>query len=206
MDTGLHSLVALARFNQIPAEPEQLLHQFAEPGRPLSDTQLLLAAKALGLKAKCISPSLSSLTNNMLPAIAKTCDGNYIVLARTEEQSKGGRQTSSKSFLVHDLRESAPRPISREDFDALWSGDLILLARRPGLGESLKQKFDIYWFIPSLVKYKKLFAEVVIASFSPALRSCYPVVLPSGDGQSASAPGIYYAGRSSYRLFCDSCF
>jgi Ca2+-binding RTX toxin-like protein len=33
------------------------------------------------------------------------------------------------------------------------------------LGESLYQKFDISWFIPSLVKYRKLFSKVLIASF-----------------------------------------
>ncbi len=42
---------------------------------------------------------------------------------------------------------------------------MILVTRRQGLGESLQQKFDISWFIPSLVKYRKLFGEVLIASF-----------------------------------------
>jgi subfamily B ATP-binding cassette protein HlyB/CyaB len=52
-----------------------------------------------------------------------------------------------------------------ESISAIWSGELILLARRQGHGESLQQKFDISWFIPSLVKYRKIFAKVLIASF-----------------------------------------
>src|SRR5690606_29149867 len=47
----------------------------------------------------------------------------------------------------------------------IWSGELIVLTRRHGLSESLQQKFDITWFIPSLVKYRKLFGEVLLASF-----------------------------------------
>ncbi|MDP9130812.1 MAG: type I secretion system permease/ATPase, partial [Candidatus Binatota bacterium] len=73
--------------------------------------------------------------------------------------------TPTRTYLIHDLRESAPRSVSQAEFTTLWSGELILVARRHGLGESLQQKFDISWFIPSLVKYRKLFSEVLLASF-----------------------------------------
>ena len=165
MDTGLHSLVAIARFHQLPAEPEQLAHQFAEPGMPFSDTQLLSAAKALTLRAKCVSPRFSQLKNDTLPAIAKTVDGAYVILARVGESSGGDESNVVRTYLIHDLREATPRSISQEAFESLWSGELILITRRQGLGESLQQKFDISWFIPSLVKYRKLFSEVLIASF-----------------------------------------
>jgi subfamily B ATP-binding cassette protein HlyB/CyaB len=165
MDTGLQSLVAIARFHQLPAEPEQLAHQFAEPGKQFSDTQLLSAAKALTLRAKRVSPSLSQIKKETLPAIAKTKDGTYFILARLEERVGDDEANPTCKFLIHNLQETAPRSISQEEFESLWSGELILVARRQGLGESLQQKFDISWFIPSLVKYRKLFREVLIASF-----------------------------------------
>lgn len=166
MDTGLHSLVAIARFHQLPAEPEQLVHQFAEPGKPFSDSQLLSAAKALTLRAKCLSPSLNQIKSDTLPAIAKAQDGSYFILARLSENAAGaGSDATTRTYLIHDLRDQAPRSLSQEEFEQLWSGELILVARRQGLGESLQQKFDISWFIPSLVKYRKLFSEVLIASF-----------------------------------------
>ena len=55
MDTGLNTLVALARFHQLPAEPEQLSHEYGQPGEHFTDTQILQAAKALTLKAKKLS-------------------------------------------------------------------------------------------------------------------------------------------------------
>lgn len=169
MDTGLHSLVAIARFHQLPAEPEQLAHQFAEPGKPFSDTQLLSAAKALTLRAKRISPSLHQIKTDTLPAIAKAQDGSYFILARLDEGSAADGESTTRTYLIHDLREQAPCSISQEEFEALWSGELILVTRRQVLGESLQQKFDISWCIPSLVKYRKLFSEVLIVSFSPQL-------------------------------------
>lgn len=165
MDTGLQSLIAIARFHQLPAEPEQIAHQFADQGQPFSDTQLLTAAKALTLRAKCVKLKFSSIKSGFLPAIAKTKEGDYVILARIGESSAKGQSSDSGDCLVHDLRESAPRVISRESFETFWTGELILLTRREGLGESLQQKFDISWFIPSLVKYRKLFLEVVLASF-----------------------------------------
>lgn len=50
-DTGLICLLILARFYDLPADGAQLRHQFAQSGQVLSDTDLLRAAKHLGLKA-----------------------------------------------------------------------------------------------------------------------------------------------------------
>ncbi len=172
MDTGLQSLVALARFHQLPAEATQLAHEFGKPGEFFSDTELLIAAKALSLKAKKLSLDFINLNNTMLPAIAKTKDGEYIILARlayaetntTKPKQKYGKPLAT-GVLIHDLRNESPQSLSVEEFAALWSGDVIALVKRQGLGGALQQAFDITWFIPSLVKYRKLFAEVLLASF-----------------------------------------
>jgi len=175
MDTGLHSLVALARFYQIPAEPDQLTHEFGQPGKLFSQTEILQAAKALTLKAKPLSLNVSSLKSSVLPALAKHKDGTYFIIARLSvEQSSNSADKDvpdNKDYnpitgaLIHDLREDAPRSVSLHELDSIWSGELIALTHRQSLGESLQQKFDISWFIPSLVKYRKLFGEVLIASF-----------------------------------------
>ncbi len=170
-DTGLQALVAIARFHQLPAEPTQLAHEFASPGQCFAETELLRAAKALTLKAKLLRPSLSKLNNAMLPAIVKDRDGDYFILARlaTQEPSEntevGGNNQPAITVLIHDLRKTAPQSLTLDEFDSQWSGELIALTRRHGFGERLQQTFDITWFIPSLVKYRKLFSEVLIVSF-----------------------------------------
>lgn len=168
MDTGLHALVAMAGFHQLPAEPDQLAHQFSESGESFSDPQLLQAAKALTLKAKQLTPGIDALSNAMLPAIANARDGSYFIVARlSDNEASSDVQVSATGVgvLIHDLRETAPRSMSLDEFETLWSGELIALTRRQGFGESLQQKFDISWYIPSLAKYRKLFGEVLIASF-----------------------------------------
>lgn len=166
MDIGLHSLVAIARFHQVPADVDQLAHQFGVPGQAFTDTELLLAAKALTLKAKVLTVPMQELSKAVLPAIAKDRSGGYFIIARIAacEEIEGG-EAEVKGALIHDLREPAPRVVTTEELTQMWSSELIAVTRRHGLAESLQQKFDISWFIPSLVKYRKLFAEVLIASF-----------------------------------------
>lgn len=165
MDTGLQALVAIARFHQLPAEPEQLLHQFGTPGEVFSDKELLLAAKALTLKAKVLKTTLADIQDAILPCVAKGQDGAYFILARVARKEAEEGKEAETTVLIHDLREEAPRSVSAEELEAMWAGEVIALSRRHSLGESLQQKFDISWFIPSLIKYRKLFGEVVIASF-----------------------------------------
>ncbi len=156
MDTGLTTLVAIARFHQLPAEAEQLSHEFGQPGEVFSDTEILRAAKALTLKAKHLKPELAEIKSAMLPAIAKAKDGSYFILAKIAFTDVNTQEKSNEksAVLIQDLREQSPKTLSLEEFKSLWSGELIALTRRHGLGESLQQKFDISWFIPSLVKYR----------------------------------------------------
>jgi subfamily B ATP-binding cassette protein HlyB/CyaB len=155
-DTGLLCLVAISRFHQLPVEPAQIERAFGGRGHPFEDVDLQRAAKALGLKTSLYSLARrESIDNAILPAIAKHIDGSYFILARVD----------ADKYLIHDLREPQPRVVTAEAFAALSSGALLLLTRRRNAIESLQQQFDIRWFIPSLLKYRKLFGEVLLASF-----------------------------------------
>jgi ABC-type bacteriocin/lantibiotic exporter with double-glycine peptidase domain len=47
----------------------------------------------------------------------------------------------------------------------MWPGQAILLTPRPSPFFGLHREFKLKWFIPSLIKYRRLFAEVFLASF-----------------------------------------
>ena len=154
VDTGLICLLILARFYDLPADGSQLRHQFAQSGQLLSDTDLLRAAKHLGLKAGLIKTHWSKLFGTPLPAISKWTDGRYVVLAKID----------GDKVLIQDPIEARPLVFSREQFESAWSGQLLLFTKRASL-RLQDLKFDFTWFIPSLVKYRKLLGEVLVASF-----------------------------------------
>jgi ATP-binding cassette, subfamily B, bacterial HlyB/CyaB len=153
-DSGLLSLLILARFHDLPADGSQLRHQFAQSGQALSDTDLLRAAKHLGLKAGLVRTMWSKLQGTPLPAMAKRIDGRYVVLAKVE----------ADKVLVQDPIEARPLVLFREQLAAMWTGELILCTKRAHV-RLQDLKFDFTWFIPAIVKYRKFFGEVLVASF-----------------------------------------
>ncbi len=159
----LSALCVLARYHQIPADPATLAHQLGlHPSQSASTDDVLRAAKYLGLKAKLSRTTLERLTLSPLPALAllRADDGflRAVVLAQCDGQR----------VLLQD--PAAPgagaRPVieSLEAFAAQWTGELILVTSRASLAGELA-KFDFSWFIPSLIKHRKLLGEVLFISF-----------------------------------------
>ncbi|MDP2353878.1 MAG: type I secretion system permease/ATPase, partial [Pseudomonadota bacterium] len=67
--------------------------------------------------------------------------------------------------LIHDPASPRPESLSLEALQQRWSGDLILFTSRASLAGDLA-KFDFTWFIPAIVKYRKLLGEILLVSFA----------------------------------------
>ncbi|GAB3357404.1 type I secretion system permease/ATPase [Lysobacter tyrosinilyticus] len=144
----------LAQFHGIAADAQQLAHQFGRVGEAFDETTLLLAAKHLGLKAKVVAQPAARIATANLPALALGASGDSFIVAKT----------NGDTVLIHDLTEKRPRAISQDEFQARYSGRLLQVASRASvLGELAK--FDFSWFIPAVVKYRKLLVEVLVVSF-----------------------------------------
>ena len=154
IDSGLACLVVLARFHGVAADPAQLAHEFQEGSKRFGPQEILLAAKALKLKAKVADSSMERLPKLPLPAMAIDVNGQFFVLARADE----------KSVLIHDPHSNQPQMLSLAQLRERWAGQLILFTSRASIAGELA-RFDFSWFIPAVVKYRKLLGEVLIVSF-----------------------------------------
>jgi ATP-binding cassette, subfamily B, bacterial HlyB/CyaB len=153
-DSGLACLLLVASFHGLAAEAEPLRHRFGEPGKPFGASEILRAALDLGLKARETPSTPERLAGTPLPAIACCRDGSFVVLAAVREDR----------VLVHDPAHRAPVVLPRDEFLARWQGRLILVARRAPAAEG-EETFGFRWFLPALLRYRRLFGEVVVASF-----------------------------------------
>lgn len=108
----------------------------------------------MGLKASATDSDWPRLSVIALPAIAVQKDGRYVLLARADNEK----------VLVQDPAEPKPLILPRQVFEGAWSGRLILFTKRAHLRPE-DRKFDFTWFIPAIVKYRKLLGEVLLASF-----------------------------------------
>lgn len=59
---------------------------------------------------------------------------------------------------------AAPTIEQLDVFASHWSGSLILISSRASQAGALA-KFDFSWFVPAMVKYRKLLGEVLLISF-----------------------------------------
>jgi hypothetical protein len=145
----------------VAAEPEALRHQLGLGASASAGVQdLLLAAKQLGLKAKATRTGADRLKLTPLPALAIMSDGRVLVLAQCDGQRVLFLDTSAASAAGEASR---PTIESLAMFAAQWTGGLVLIASRASLVGDLA-KFDFSWFIPSLVKYRRLLGEVLVVS------------------------------------------
>jgi len=151
-DTGLSELVMLLRFHGLPVDAEQLRHRFGTDAA-IGIPEMLRSAKEFGLKARAVTTHWTRLSRISLPAIGENREGGFFLLAKVAEDR----------VLIHDPNNDQPVVMGRAEFEAAWSGRLVLFTRRVGLSD-LTRRFDIGWFLQAMHKYRRLLGEVLVAS------------------------------------------
>ncbi len=151
---ALSALILLAHYHGIAVNPADVLHRFSGNGTDLDQSEWLLAAKELGLKAKAVAyGNIDRLHLLALPALVWCADGHHFVLAKVDEDR----------FLIQDADAGRPAILSRADFAARYSGKLILVTSRASVLGQLS-RFDFTWFIPAVIKYRRILLEVLVIS------------------------------------------
>ena len=154
--SGIICLCVIAGRHQRSADPVQLTRALGfDPSSRVTDKQLLLAAKELGLKAKSAGSTWDALPRRALPVVAELKSGEFVVLLRSEADGQ---------VLVGDPRKPRPERMNRERFEAIWSGRIVLMKSRLRL-ENPNRPFDLFWFVPAIWKYRRILGEILAASF-----------------------------------------
>ena len=151
-ESALLALVILLRCHGVGAEPEQIRHRMGSAR--IGVAEMLRCAKEMDIKARVLSTSFDRLAKTPLPGIAILRDGGFLILGRA----------APDKVLVQRPTEQRPETMTQEEFEAIWSGGLILMARRAGLTD-LSRRFDITWFMGAIGKYRRMLTEVLTASF-----------------------------------------
>ena len=154
---ALECLVILAALHSIPVSAENLAHRFRAADGAFGETELLLAARAAGLRARGTMSTPDRLAQLPLPAIAVDTDGRFFVLARVD--------TARGRALIQDPAVGHPAWVPVDALFARWSGRVVLAQAMLGRGGEMT-RFDFTWFIPAMVKYRRLLGEVFAASFA----------------------------------------
>lgn len=153
IDSGALCLHFLLTFHGIRSSAQQLMHDYSSIGGKLDVIAIIRAARKNGLKSKAVKANYKKLTKLSFPAIVELKDESFVIVAKIADDK-----------VLIQRADSPPEEISKIKFEQEWNGRVILLARRASDMVS-DIKFGLRWFLPVIAKYKKLFGEVMIASF-----------------------------------------
>ncbi|MEJ7928201.1 type I secretion system permease/ATPase [Sphingobium sp. AN641] len=157
-DSGLIAFATLLAIHRIAVDPGQLRHNLGH-GRTIDSEDLKrLAKRHDDVRARSIRSSYGKLETIPLPALANGPDGWFII----------GKVVGDEALIQpprHSLDGVQPQvmKIGREALEAMWSGELVLVTTRESAG-SISRAFDVSWFIPQIVKYRRLIGEVLLVT------------------------------------------
>ncbi len=119
--------------------------------------------------------AVEQLDRQPLPTIDSSKDGRFFLLL----------QASPDKALVFHPDKDKPEVIAIDALREMFSGQLLLMTPRERLTGAARA-FDVTWFIPSIVKYRHLLRDVLIASFFIQILALVSLNCPGFAGGSIS--------------------
>ena len=153
-DSGPIALAQMLAIHRIAIEPAQLRHAMGHSGDASAEDLVRLARAQHGVRARVHRGSFERLARTPLPALAQGPEGWFLI----------GRAAGDE-VLVQMPRPgpdgNGVRKLTRAQLDAIWSGTLVLVTTRESLAAAAG-RFDVTWFIPQIVRYRRLIGEVLL--------------------------------------------
>ena len=156
IDSGLRAICNIASFYRIAADPKHLERELALGARASTEGDIVRAAQRIGLKARIVSGfDVGRLASLPLPAILKLRDGTFtLIVARN--QAGLHRIVSPVTQIYRELDAA-------DLFEEAEAIAILATRRFAGAGQDPKT-FGFRWFLPSLWRYRKPLAHVLLAS------------------------------------------
>lgn len=169
--TLIWALGSVCQINRVPFDPALFAQHFPPPH---STETLLHALQALGFSAEMRSVASSDATRLVFPclAIRRATDGatpvepaprSLVLLIKAD----------AERILFFEPGDETPKVIPASEFDTRFEPIAISFAKAPEAvkdhdiapgQDQLQKPFGFRWFIPELLKHKKIWREVLAAS------------------------------------------
>jgi len=153
-DTGVHALAALLAIHNITVTADQLGHELGHSGPVTAQDLVRLARRHDGVRCKTKLCTYAALMRLPAPLLGYGPDGWFLI----------GR--ASPDAVVIQRATGEIERLERSAFELIWSGAVILLTTRGTVQIASPGRFGLSWFIPRIVRYRALIAEVLLITFA----------------------------------------
>jgi ATP-binding cassette subfamily B protein len=174
-NSGLVCFLLLARHYHIDLTPETLAHKYNISTDSLTPMQILRMAKDHGFKSKQLSLTWKKIfyIGNVFPFISQLNDGKYIIISGV----RGDEHTGDIAIVDPSRGTLEFIFLKKEEFESIWSGTSLLTKKIYKVADTQKP-FGLSWFIPEMLRYKTLFRDVGLATFTVNLLSlAFPIYI-----------------------------
>lgn len=152
-ESGLVALAVVLAVHRVSVDPDQLRHDLGHE-RPVDSADLLRLAKRInGVRARALKVDFAKLKRMPLPVLASGSGGWFVI----------GRLADDEA-LIQKPGERVER-IDLDALNAIWSGEIVLVTTRESVAGALGS-FDVTWFIPQVVRYRRLIGEVLLITLA----------------------------------------
>lgn len=155
-DSGLFAYATVLALHRIAVDPQQLRHALGHSRAIDADDLRRLAKRQDEVRAKATRSTFDKLRGTPLPALANGPAGWFVIARIADEEVLIQPPCHSADGVQPQIVK-----IGREALEAMWSGELLLVTTREGVG-GVSRAFDVSWFIPQIVKYRRLIGEVLL--------------------------------------------
>ncbi|HYC01805.1 MAG TPA: peptidase domain-containing ABC transporter [Azospirillaceae bacterium] len=159
--TAVSCLAMAARLRGIATSREQLIHDHGLGGQEPAVPHLLRIATSIGLRARARTLAWSDLfrLGDAYPVLVRLRNGNMMLAVGATEQS------GTQLLLVQDplAEDAGALALDESRFTAAWDGTVLFVKRAHDTGEQ-ERPFDLAWFLPELLRNRRLFRDVAVAT------------------------------------------
>lgn len=155
MQSALIALEIAGKLNRIAIDSRAIVKEYALSDAEPSIEELTRIAIKQGFRATIKKVRIEKLIESYpMPIIALKLDGTYLSIIQANPQKQ--------ELLVFDTTRQEPYIMTIAEFITISSGKSIVLKHRILSSDA---RFGFGWFFRAIMKYKKVMAEVLIASF-----------------------------------------
>lgn len=159
--TTVRCLANVARLRGVETSAERLIHDYVLGNQEATASQALRMARDIGMKAKVATLDWDDLfqLNDAFPVVVFLKNGNAMTVTGV------GTRGNTRLVMVQDplAEDSGLLALDEERFTRAWTGSALFLKRKLDANQE-DRPFGFAWFLPEIIRQRRLFRDVAIAS------------------------------------------
>ena len=170
---SLEALVSVARVHGVDLTVESIRSSYVTVTSNIPSETLVSIAHDAGLDARIVHAKWRDLArlSKVLPAIIRLKDGHAAVL-----RSVAAENAEIGQIVLLESPDGGEIALDESQLAELWSGEIILIKRRHSYSDE-EQPFGLMWVVGQVLREKRLFREIGIASIIGTLFTLVPIFM-----------------------------